>query len=549
MSPMSEALSREYDHVPALSSRGRTVVAVGLAVVVAAGIFLRFYTHSAEWLDEALTVNRAQLPFGKIAGSVKQDGSPPLYYYLLHFWMEIFGKGNLATRSLSGVIGVITLPVAWCAGNRLGGRTVAWTSLALLASAPFAVYYATEARMYGLIILLSGLGVLALHRALQQPKVGNLTAITVVTAALLYTQYWSLYLVAMVGIWLLVSAGWVRRQQSRTGSGNPAEWQHPFKALVAVAVGAVLFLPWVPTFLYQSAHTGTPWAAPANFAAVINAVTGFTDNQGSTLASGTNQGRLLAVIYFAMLALALFGIGKSDRIIELDLRTRPRSRGATFVVVGTLFAAIAGGILTGSAFSSRYAAVVFLPLILLIALGTTTLLNPKVRAVVVGLAVLAGLVSSAQNVTTQRTQAGHVAAAINAQAKAGDIVAFCPDQLGPAVYRQVQDTSRYDMITFPRRTGPAIVDWVDYAKTVGDASPLAFADDLVQKASGGHTIWLVWQPGYQTYGIKCEQIASDLSTLATQSGGGARNIVLNKPALYYEPMNLTQFVVAPPGTR
>ena len=175
--------------------------------------------------------------------------------------------------------------------------------------------------------------------------------------------------------------------------------------------------------------------------------------------------------------------------------------------MGTLFAAIAGGILTGSAFSSRYAAVVFLPLILLIALGTTTLLNPKVRAVVVGLAVLAGLVSSAQNVTTQRTQAGHVAAAINAQAKAGDIVAFCPDQLGPAVYRQVQDTSRYDMITFPRRTGPAIVDWVDYAKTVGDASPLAFADDLVQKASGGHTIWLVWQPGYQTYGIKCEQIA------------------------------------------
>ena len=55
----------------------------------------------------------------------------------------------------------------------------------------------------------------------------------------------------------------------------------------------------------------------------------------------------------------------------------------------------------------------FLPLLLLIALGTTTLLNPKVRAVVVGLAVVAGLVSSAQNVTTQRTQASQVAAAIN----------------------------------------------------------------------------------------------------------------------------------------
>ena len=74
--------------------------------------------------------------------------APPLYYYLLHFWMRIFGQSDLATRSLSGVIGVITLPVAWLAGNRFGGRVVAWTTLVLLASAPFAVYYSTEARMY-----------------------------------------------------------------------------------------------------------------------------------------------------------------------------------------------------------------------------------------------------------------------------------------------------------------------------------------------------------------------------------------------------------------
>ena len=62
-----------------------------MAVIVIGGIILRFYTHSALWLDEALTVNRARLPLSQIAGSVKQDGAPPLYYYLLHFWMRIFG--------------------------------------------------------------------------------------------------------------------------------------------------------------------------------------------------------------------------------------------------------------------------------------------------------------------------------------------------------------------------------------------------------------------------------------------------------------------------
>ena len=96
--------------------------------------------------------------------------------------------------------------------------------------------------------------------------------------------------------------------------------------------------------------------------------------------------------------------------------------------------------------------------------------------------------------TTQRTQANAVAAALNAQAKPGDVIAFCPDQLGPAVYRQLQDPSQYHMITFPRRTGPQIVDWVNYADTVAAADPTAFADAVFQKAGPTHHIWLVWYP-------------------------------------------------------
>ncbi len=529
MRPMSE-------EVPALTGRTRLVVGVGVGVVIAAGLLLRFWTRSGLWLDEALTVDIARLPLHEIPDALKHDGAPPLYYYLLHFWIVLFGQSNDAVRSMSGVIAVVTLPVGWFCGRRLGGRAVAWTTLVLLASAPFAVYYATESRMYALVILLTGCGFLALGRAVAAPRPGNLAAVAVVAAALLYTQYWAIYLVAMVGIWLVVSVVRSRRH------GHPEA--APWAALIAVAIGCVLFVPWLPTFVYQAKYTGTPWAAPPNFSAVINALTGFTDNQGSTLQTGTNQGRLLAVIYFAMLALALFGIGRSGRIIELDLRTRPRARSLCFVVLGTLFAAIAGGILTASAFSSRYAAVVFLPFILLVALGTTTLLNPKVRVVIVGLAVVAGLVSSAQNVTTQRTQGNAVAAAINALAKPGDVIAFCPDQLGPSVYRQIRDPSQYAMLTFPRRTGPQIVNWVNYADTVHAADPDAFATDVAHLAGTSHHVWLVWEPMYQTYGVKCETIATDLLDAATKNGGGGRNVVTSHPALYYEPMNLTEYAGA-----
>jgi hypothetical protein len=138
-----------------------------------------------------------------------------------------------------------------------------------------------------------------------------------------------------------------------------------------------------------------------------------------------------------------------------------------------------------------------------------------------------------------------VAAAINAEAKPGDIIAFCPDQLGPSVVRLIEHPSQYDMVTFPRRAAPQIVDWVDYAATVGAANAPSFADYVFQKATaGGRHIWLVWEPQYQTYGIKCETIASTLLDAATSAGGGGRNVVSAQRYIYYEPMNLTEYATS-----
>ena len=307
------------EEVPALTGRTRIVAGVGVGLVVAAGLYLRFWTRSGLWLDEALTVDIARLPLHEIPNALKHDGAPPLYYYLLHFWISLFGQSNDAVRALSGVFAVLTLPVGWLCGKRLGGRAVAWTMLVLLASAPFAVYYATESRMYSLVILLTGCGFLALERAVSAPRPGQpdrrgassrRPCSTPSTGPSTSSAWWP--------------SGSSCPSCAAAAADTPRTLRGPRS--IAVAAGCLLFVPWVPTFLYQAKHTGTPWAAPPNFSAVINALTGFTDNQGSTLQTATNQGRLLAVIYFCMLALAVFGVGRSGRIIELDLRTRPRSR-------------------------------------------------------------------------------------------------------------------------------------------------------------------------------------------------------------------------------
>jgi uncharacterized membrane protein len=476
-------------------SRAATWFVLGAAAVLIAAIVLRFWAKSPLWLDEANTVSIAGLPLSRIPDALRHDGAPPLYYVLLHGWIRLFGTSDLAVRSLGGVIAVATFPFMWLAGRRVGGRAGAWVALLLLASSPFAVRYATEARMYSLVILLVVCGFLALSRVLERarPRALDLAAVTVITALLLYTHYWSVYLLLVV----VALLAW--RVRTRPNDRTAHLW-----ALFAIGAGCVLFLPWVPIFLTQVRHTGTPWAEPASFSAMVNAISEFAGGKSSV-------GRGLGLTFFALTFLALFGMALDGHRIELDLRTRPRSRTLAIATAGTLALAIAVGYVTRSAFQGRYAAIVLPIFLLLIVLGMATLADRRVWTGVLTVAVVLGLAAAASNVTTDRTQAGQVAAAIRASAKPGDVVVYCPDQLGPSVSRLLP--SDLVQLTFPNDQPPQRVDWYDYASRNAAGQPAAYAQTLVAKAGPGHNIWLVWLSGYRTLDFKCEAVTTQLASL------------------------------------
>ena len=120
MSVTTEAPARVPEPAGDGDPRRSRVVAVGIGVVLAVAVVLRFVTTSDLWLDEALSVNVARLPLGDISEWLRHDGAPPLYYWMLHGWTEVFGTSDLAVRSLSGVLSVATLPFVYFAGRRLG---------------------------------------------------------------------------------------------------------------------------------------------------------------------------------------------------------------------------------------------------------------------------------------------------------------------------------------------------------------------------------------------------------------------------------------------
>src|SRR4051794_23668457 len=130
------------------------VVAAGtLAVLVAASALLRTGSIAGPfWIDEGLSVGIASHSLTDIPGLLRQDGSPPLYYMLLHVWMSSFGSGEAATHTLSLLFALLAVPVALWAGWSLFGRRAGVVAAVLAAVNPVLSAYAQETRMYSLLL-------------------------------------------------------------------------------------------------------------------------------------------------------------------------------------------------------------------------------------------------------------------------------------------------------------------------------------------------------------------------------------------------------------
>src|SRR5918995_6575040 len=112
--------------------------------------------------------------------------------------------------------------------------------------------------------------------------------------------------------------------------------------------------------------------------------------------------------------------------------------------------------------AGRYASVLYPLFVLVLAYGLTRFGDKRVRAVVLAVVVVIGLGSSMRVLFDNRTQAAESADVIRARAQPGDVVLYCPDQLGPSVSRLLEGKRGLVQLTVPAGDQPELVDWVDY---------------------------------------------------------------------------------------
>jgi mannosyltransferase len=250
---------------------------LGVALLAAG---LRWFRIDAQslWYDEGISAHQLTRTFPEILRASALDTHPPLYYWTLKAWGEIFGSSELALRSLSAGWGVVMVVLSFLLGRRLFGSLVATVSAVLLAAAPLAVYYSQEVRMYAQVTTLALLAAYAYSR-----RAYVLYALAGI--ATLYSQYLGVAVLAALNVHALL---WWRQR-------SPREWLFWLGANLAIALA---FLPWLPTFIDQQSHSLNTSPRTA---------LGLTLDTLTAYAGGVARGDALTWAGAALVALATIG--------------------------------------------------------------------------------------------------------------------------------------------------------------------------------------------------------------------------------------------------
>lgn len=134
---------------------------IGIAIIsvtMIVGIALRLlYLHTDLWYDEACSWFTAKqlFPMGIMGNLLNLDlQHTPLYFFLLHLWIKLFGDSEIAMRSLSLLFGIGTLPLVFTATKKLADNKTARFAFALACISPLLVLFSVEVRMYPMVIFL-----------------------------------------------------------------------------------------------------------------------------------------------------------------------------------------------------------------------------------------------------------------------------------------------------------------------------------------------------------------------------------------------------------
>lgn len=241
-----------------LATRTRTAVqAEPLLVAVLVSSFLArllLADRNSYWLDEFLSVHVYggwhDSAFDAVGSLAANSVHPPLYQFVLWFWIDWFGDSERATRSLSNLYIALATLFLYLLVREAFSRRLALASAIVFALMYTPLYYGLEARSYAQTIFLATLSSYALLRLMRAGLARGWRAaipspaalvFTVAGLALLLTHYFNIFFWLAQGI--LAGLFVLRERPVRgwpAGLGTVAAWYAVQAAAFAGIWGSAL---------------------------------------------------------------------------------------------------------------------------------------------------------------------------------------------------------------------------------------------------------------------------------------------------------------------
>ncbi len=326
--------------------------------ILALALVVRFYglTSAAIWGDEGSSLLLSQYAAADLWFHAAHDVHPPLYFFLLRGWIELFGDGIWSIRSMSAIPGVVVVGLGIWLTRELSTFRAAVLAGVLLALFPSAVRYSQEVRMYSLLgVWLLGATLALVYWVRQPARTRYLVVYGLLMAAGFYTHYFTALCVLVHWAWLGLLS--VSQPSERRLIMRPAWW------VTNVAI-VLAYLPWLPNLVDLVQHVeqlkvggDIGWEAPVNLFSVPSMIWQFMLQDESL--------GLWPVLFwsFPLLLVAVAGVcAWHDRA-----RYRPAGLLALFFLLPLLL--VYGVSFVSSVFIERYLTVYALALPMLMALA------------------------------------------------------------------------------------------------------------------------------------------------------------------------------------
>jgi uncharacterized membrane protein len=201
-------------------------------------------TKQSLWLDEVFTLNVAQLTYTQIWNFATSgfDVHPPLFYWIEHFSISIFGLTPFALRIFPALFGVLTIPTFYLIGKELYANYFGLLLAFLLAISPFHIFHSQDARMYSLYLLIFSLSILFLLKYFNTTKLRWIIASAIALGIGCYIHFFACIISVIAIFFVILICSNIKSKRNK--------FLIPLKdAIIFILFTVLIIQPMIPTMI------------------------------------------------------------------------------------------------------------------------------------------------------------------------------------------------------------------------------------------------------------------------------------------------------------